>query len=218
MIALWILGVLALLVVAVLLLRVGVQLSFGDELHIVVRVGPVRTVLYPPKEKKEKTQKKKAEKKTEGAEKKAKEKLNITFSEVKSAFPVFFEALKKALGKIHRRMCVDPLRISVCFGGEDPSQVAQVYGWANTVMWTAMPQLERLVRIPDPHIHLEVDYNRFSTRAEGEVGVSFRVGDLISIALTLLVPALKWYLAWKKEKRLTAEQKVAAEETRKENS
>lgn len=218
MIALWILGILALLVAAVLLLRLGVQISFGPELHVAVRIGPVRMVLFPKEKEKKKAKKEIPEKKETSEKKKPKEKVKFTFDDVKSAFPILFEALKKALGKIRRRMRVDPLRISVCFGGEDPSKVAQMYGWANTVMWTAMPQLEQLIHIPHPHIHLEVDYNCFATRAEGEVGVSFRVGDLLSIGLTLLVPALKWYLAWKKEKQPTPAKKVKGEEKVKDNS
>ena len=218
MIALWILGILALLVAAVLLLRVGVRVSFGRELRVVVQVGPVRVVLLPKEKEKKKAKKETPKKKETSSKKKPKEKGKFTFDDVKSAFPVFFEALKKALGKIRRRMRVDPMEISVCFAGEDPAKVAQMYGWANTVMWTAMPQLEQLIHIPHPHIHLEVDYNRFTTQAEGNVGISFRVGDLLSIGLTLLVPALKWYLAWKKEKRPDGGKRVKAEENVKDNS
>ena len=96
-------------------------------------------------------------------------------------------------------MRVAPLRVSVIFGGDDPSRVAEMYGWANVTLWTAMPPLEELIHIVDPHIHLGVDYNRFSTEAEGEVGVRFRVIDLLIIALTFGIPALKWYLQWQKK-------------------
>ena len=62
-----------------------------------------------------------------------------------------------------------------------------------------MPPLEQLIHIPDPHIHLGVDYNSFRMTAEGRVGVKFRVGDLIIIGLTLAVPLLKWYLSWRRK-------------------
>lgn len=215
MLTLWILGILALLVVVILLLRVGVRISFGREMHITAKVGAVQIVILPKEKKAEKPKKKKqkAEKKKEPGVKKEKQKRKFTFEEVKSAAPVLFEALKKALGKIRRRMRVDPLKVSICFGGEDPSQVAQVYGWANTAMWTVMPQLERLIHIPHPYIHMEVDYNSFSTRAEGEVGISFRIGDLLGIAFALAIPMLKWYLAWQKSrKQAAAQQSMQAED------
>ena len=53
--------------------------------------------------------------------------------------------------------------------------------------------------VPYIHKHLEADYNRFSTHFEGEVGLSFRIGQLLRIAL-LLLPILRWYLQWQKEK------------------
>ena len=123
----------------------------------------------------------------------------FTFDDVRSAAPVLFETLQKALRKIRRRMRVDPLDISITFAGDDPAKVAEMYGWANTAMWTMMPPLEQLIHIPDPHIHLGVDYNSFRMTAEGRVGVKFRVGDLIIIGLTLAVPLLKWYLSWRRK-------------------
>ena len=110
-----------------------------------------------------------------------------------------FEALKKALGKIRRRMVVNPLNISITIAGDDPAKVAEMYGWAGTAVWTMMPQLERLLNIPDPHIHLGVDYDTSRIVAEGRVGVKLRVGDVIVIALTMALPVLKWYLAWRRK-------------------
>ena len=63
-------------------------------------------------------------------------------------------------------MRVDPLEASVIFGHSDPVKVAQMYGWANTAVWSMMPQLEELIHIPHPHIHLGVDYDAFTTKAE----------------------------------------------------
>ena len=195
MIALWILGIVLVLLAAVLLLRVGVQVAFGQELRVTAKIGPAAIVILPrpEKDKKPKKEKKKPEEKGE------KKKVKFTFDDFREAFPVLFEALKKTLGKIRKRMRVAPLRVSVIFGGDDPSRVAEMYGWANVTLWTAMPPLEELIHIVDPHIHLGVDYNRFSTEAEGEGGVRFRVIDLLIIALTFGIPALKWYLQWQKK-------------------
>ena len=200
------------------LLRVGVDVRFGDELRVAVKIGPAKITVLPQQEKKKKPKKEKPqkEKKTEKkpAEKKARKKSPFTFSDIRSAVPVLFEALTKALGKIRRRMRVDPLDICVIFAGDDPAKVAEMYGWANSAMWAMMPQMERLLQIPDPHIHLGVDYEQRTIAAEGRLGVSFRVGDLIVIALTLAIPALKWYLGWRKEVR-RREEAAKAETTKK---
>lgn len=201
MIGWWILGGIVLLLLAVWLLRVRVEIAFGQELRLTAQIGPKKLLLLPKPEKKEKPGKKKAKKPEQpaAAGKKEKKKFPFTFRDVRSALPVVFEALKKALGKIRRRMRVDPLDVSVIIGGSDPAKVAQMYGWAGTAVWSMMPQLEQLIHIPAPHIHLGVDYDSDRVRSEGRVGVRCRVGDLVVIVLTLAVPVLRWYMAWRKQ-------------------
>ena len=68
MTALWIVGILLLILLAVQLCRVGVRLTFGEETRVTARFGPVRVQLLPPKEKKppkkEKPKKKETKKPT----------------------------------------------------------------------------------------------------------------------------------------------------------
>ena len=138
----------------------------------------------------------------EGEEKKPakqREKLSLSFEDVRSALPYLWEGLKRALARTRRRMRIDPLRLSVVFAGEDPAAVAQTYGWASSAMWTLMPQLERLLKIPDPHIHLGTDFGAARTQIEGEAGVAFRIGDLLIIGLGFGIPLLKWLRKRKKE-------------------
>ena len=61
------------------------------------------------------------------------------------------------------------------------------------------------MRIPDPYIHLDVDYSAAETKAEGEVGLSFQIRDLFAIGFAFGIPVLKWLLRWKKEKKLREE-------------
>lgn len=206
------LGVLALLL-AIWLLRVGVQVAFGQELRLTLVVGPKKIVLLPKPDRKKKAKKKAPDKSVKPAEKKGekeKKKLPFTFDDVRSVAPVAFDALQKALGKTRRKMRVDPLTLSISFGGEDPVKVAQMYGWTNTAVWTMMPPLEQMLHIPNPHIHLETDYNSLRVKAEGRVGVKFRVGDLIVIGLTMALPLLRWYLDRRKKKPGQAEGKKEA--------
>ena len=202
MIGWYILGGIVLLLLVIWLLRVSVEIVFGQELRVTAQIGPKKLTLLPKPEKKEKPEKekkKKAEQPAAAEGKKEKKKFPFTFEDIRSALPVVFEALKKALGKIRRRMVVNPLDISITLAGNDPAKVAEMYGWAGTAVWTIMPQLEQLIHIPNPHIHLGVDYDTSRTVAEGRVGVKLRVGDVIVIALTLALPVLKWYLAWRRK-------------------
>ena len=198
-----ILGGVLLLLLAAALLRVSVEIAFGQALCVTARIGPKKLAILPKPDKPKKAKKAKKEEKKPapqqaGAQKKEK-KFPFTFDDIRAALPVVWETLQKALGKIRRRMVVEPLDVSIVFGGSDPVKVAEMYGWAGTAVWTMMPQLEQLIRIPHPHIHLGVDYNSFHIETEGRVGVKLRVGDLIAIVLTLAVPVLKWYWNWRKK-------------------
>ena len=64
-----------------------------------------------------------------------------------------------------------------------------------------MPELEELFHIPKPSICLSMDFDRAETWAEGTVGVSLRVCDLIAIALTLALPVGKWLLRCRRAHR-----------------
>ena len=211
--ALWILGILAVLILLLLLLRVGVHVRFGDELYVTAMAGPVRLQLVPKPEKKEpekpKKEKPPREKKEKPAEEKQK-KLELTPGDIRSALPAVWESLKRGLRKTRQRLRIDPMRLSVCFGGDDPAQTAETYGWANAAMWTMMPELEKLTNMPDPHVHLETDFNAPDTRVSGEVGLSFRIGDLLAIGFAFAGPALRWYKGFRKEK--SAQEKKAAKE------
>ena len=143
--------------------------------------------------------------------------LNLTFRDIRSALPALWESLKRGLRKTRQRLRIDPMHLSVCFGGDDPAQVAELYGWANTAMWTVMPEMERLTRMPDPHIHLETDFTASETHISGEVGLSFRIGDLLAIGFAFAGPALRWYRAFRKEKS-EQEKKAAREKKPPENT
>lgn len=214
MVALWILGILLALIVAALFLRVGVRIAFGNELRVTAVAGPVRIQIVPSPPKKPKKQKKHKEKKNPPEKQKAapreKRKLGLTPGDIRSALPYLWQSLKGALRKTRQRLRVDPLRLSLVLGGEpDPAASAETYGWLSAAVWTFMTQLEELMRIPDPYIHLDVDYSAAETRAEGEVGLSFQIRDLFAIGFAFGIPVLKWLLRWKKEKKLREEAQKA---------
>ena len=202
MVALWILGILLALILLVLFLRVGVRIAFGDELRVTAVAGPLRLQIVPRPQRKPKKEKKptgKSEKKPQEAPKE-KKKLGLTPGDIRSALPYLWQSLKGALRKTRQRLRVDPLRLSLVLGGEpDPAASAETYGWISAAVWTFMPRLEELMRIPDPYIHLDVDYSAAEPRAEGEVGLSFQIRDLFAIGFAFGIPVLKCLLRWRKE-------------------
>ena len=215
-----ILGVIAALIVVILCLRVSVTASFGDELHVTAQVGPVKLQVVPSPEKKPKKEKPKKEKAAETGKQPVKEKkklnLHLTAADIRAALSAVWRAIQGALRRAGRRIRIDPMRVSFVLGDENPANTAEWYGWVNAAVWTVMPWLEKTVHMPDPQVHMEMDFNAFETKVSGTVGISYRIGDLLAIGfaaagplLRFLLPFLKRQKAMKKE----AAKKAAEQET-----
>lgn len=207
-VALWIvLGILAFLFLLTLL-RVGVIVTFGTALTVTAHLGPFRMQLVPAKEKKPKTEKEKAKPEEKKKEKPAAAKNPVPkpdWKEIRSALPFFWRLLKKTLRRTRRRILISPMQLSFVFGGDDSVKISEWYGAANTLVWTYMPQLEELIHFRKPYIHLGTDFQAEKTKAEGTVGFSFLILDLLIIGLGAGIPALRWYQDFKKksDKKLT---------------
>ncbi len=212
--------VLAALITLLCLTRVGIRAEFGaEDLHVEAKIGPVSIQLFPPKEKKTKADKKKkaagkrasSEKKTAAAKKtpdgnSEKKKTKIAFADIKDAVRTLWPPLKRALGKTRRSIRVNPLRLSVTVGaGQDPAAGAKLYGQIHCGVWTGMPVLEQLLDIPNPRIHVGIDFDAPKTAAEGTAGVSIRIGAVLLIVLTVGIPALRWFLRFRKKKQNTTD-------------
>ena len=203
MTALWIVGILLLILLAVLCSRVGVQAAFGEETRVVARVGLIRVQILPAKEKKKpKKDKPKKEKKKPAA---AKEPWKPTFSAVWESLPELWRIVKKALAMTFRRVRIDPLRIFAHIGGDDPADTAMLYGKISAAMFSVMPLLQELTNMPDPQIHLEPELQGGETKVSGEVGVSFLVWDLTVMGFACGVPLMKWFLKLRKQPPKAAE-------------
>lgn len=209
MLGLWItLAVLLALAIFLWRLRLGLYVVFGrGQAAADLTIGPFRVRLVPSKETKKtpqetkKTGKPKKEPKdlAEAAKKIPKPKLE----DLQDAARTLWPAAKKALRRTRRGIRVDPLRLSATLGGaEDPAAAAELYGGLHALVWTGMPALEKLVVIRDPGIHLGIDFDAQETRAEGELGISIRLGTLIAVGTQLAVPAIGWLRRFMKRRRM----------------
>ena len=216
---LWI--VLGILIVLWLLsrLRLGAYAAFGEKLKIDVLIGPARVQVFPAESKKEKSPKRKKkaapEKKppTPDGEAEKKSRPKITLDDIKSAANALLPPLKRALARTRRSIRVKPLDLSIVVGGaDDPASAAELYGYIHMGVWTGMPVLEQLLVIPDPHIHVGIDFDAQNTTLEGEAGLTIRIGTLIAVAFGIGIPALKWFLQFQKKQKqpAVADEKQAA--------
>lgn len=208
MLFLKILAVLALLIALLCLLRLGVRASWGTETRVTAILGPVRLPLVPKKE--GKTGKEKPKKEKQKKEKPAKEKATKDRQplpkpgkeDIREALQLLLPALKRALRKLGRGIRIDPLCVSLVLGGKnDPADAAEKFGYLQAAVWAGMPQLQRWMHIPDPHIHTDVNFDAEKTEVSGEAAVTLRLGTLFAMGFALLIPALKWFLHYRKRHR-----------------
>lgn len=201
----WILGVLALLVVLLCRMRAGVLVALGEAVRVDVKVGWFRFQVVPGREKPSKKRgpkKGKAPSDSGGGEKKKSLFPKPSLADIRDAVRTLAPPLKKALGRTRRGIRVDPLCLSLVLGGQrDPASAAKLYGEINAAVWTGMPWLERLLDIPDPRIHTEVDFDAERTSAEGTAGVSVRIGTALAVGFGILLPALRWLLRYMRKHR-----------------
>lgn len=217
MVALYIILGIVLLFFLLSLLRLGVRAEFAGALEntrVTVIAGPARIQVLPKPDKSEKANKEKKEKRT--ATQKAQEKpgqkqkkIDLSPQDIRTLLPAAWEALKKGLRKTRQRLRIDPMELSAALpGAMDPAGAAELYGYINAGMWTVMPQLEKLTRIPDPRLHVEVDFDDERLKLNGRVGVTLQIRDLFAIGWAFAKPLLKWFMAMRK--RQSAAEKEAA--------
>lgn len=178
-------------------LRLGVRMAFGPGgASAEVKAGPLRVRLAPRPERPEakKTEKTgKTEKSGRDLTAATRKLPRPTAADLKDAWRTLGPPAKRALERTRRSIRVAPLRLSVTLGGaEEPADAAELYGLLSALVWTGMPVLERLADVPDPRIHTGIDFDAPQTQAEGELGLSVRLGTLIAVGLTLGLSALKW--------------------------
>ncbi len=202
MTALKIIGIILLIFLLLGFVRVGAHISFDGALRVRARVGVLWLAVYPRAPKK--TEDGRKEKKAEPEKpKKTRKGLSLpkpAIDELIDLLETALSALGDTARRFCRRLCVDPLELTVTFAG-DPARAAERYGKASAAMYALMPRLEACFHIPDPSLHLRLDYTAESTSVAGRIGVSLRVCDLLALAFTLAPPLFKWYLRFRRAHR-----------------
>ena len=203
---LWILGILAFLLVWLCLTRVGAQVTLsGGSTVVDVKFGLFHFRVFPGKQKPKASKEQDAEKTEKPKKKQEKQPLpKPTFSDIKDAVGTLWPPLKRALDRTRRGIRIHPLTVSLILGGaDDPAAAAEQYGYLQAAIWTGMPVLEKVLDIPDPRIHTDIDFDAPEPLIEGTVGVTARIGTLLGVGLSVAIPALRWFLRFRKRAKET---------------
>lgn len=207
MLWLWIIGAMVLLFLLFGLIRIGVRVRIDAIAAAWITVGPLKIQVAPSKPEKKKKEQKKPKKKKEkpqNGKNILKNLPKLSLEDIRSAMDTLGPPLKRALRRTRRSIRVDPLRGTVTIGGaDDPAAAAEWFGLAHAAVWTVMPAAEQLLAIPNPSIHIGLDFDVPKTKVTCEFGISIRIGTLIAVGFGTGIPALRWFLAWRKKKKTT---------------
>lgn len=207
MTVLWVLGILLCAVLILCQLRIGVQVVYqGGTVRVDVRLGPVSFPIVSPQERPQKAEAQPAEQSgAQSAERTGRTLPKIGLEDVRDAAAALWQPLKRALDRTRRGIRIDPFRISLILGGAaDPAETAERYGYLQAAIWTGMPVLERILQIPDPQIHTDIDFDAGNTVMEIRLRISARIGTLLGVAAGIAVPVIRWFLNVRKKQAKTA--------------
>lgn len=206
------LGFLA-LIFLLLLLPAGAWVRYSsDGLTLKVIYGPIRLQIVPKKKKAPKKEKPKKEKKPKAEKaKKPKKKAEPPKAPTETQVPKKGGSVKelleyvpiglKLLGAIERRLMLRNLVVLVKLAGDDPCDLALLYGKANAAIAAALPLLEAAFRIRKRDIQVFCDFTADSTEVYAELDIAACPLRLIAVVLRYGFQALKTYLKQQKTKK-----------------
>ena len=192
--ALWILLIIARLLTAFNLLRVGVDAEYdGEGLFLRLKAGPVKITIMPKKDKPEKPKKKKKEKQPKTEKSK----------ESPLTLPTLLKLVRPALeaaGSFRRKLSIDLLRLHARIGTGDPYNTAMTFAYLQSAVYGLQPLAERALNVKERDVWLTPDFTNDSIAAEGRLIGTIRIGQIVWIALVLGWKALRVILQQRKRK------------------
>lgn len=182
----------------ILLLPVGadacIQNSGG---YVKAKLGPIKIdlVSFP---RKDRPRKAKYEEEADKAQDERKERKRALKLEHGDILPVIKMGLR-ALGRFRRRLSVDLLEIEVVCGGNDPYNTAMSYGYISAAFGTLIPLAERVFKIADRKIKLDIDFDSGCFRYFARLIMTVQVWEILYIAFAFLFEFISYKIKKRKE-------------------
>ena len=211
-----ILGILVLLIVLILLIKVGIDLRYeNDIVRFSLKVAWMKLQLLPKKKKEPKEEKPKKEKKPK--EEKPKEEKPKEEKE-KKPFPLNLEEiidlLKAAvggLGSVSRKVAVDRFVLHwICPGSWDPYYMSWFFGVVNAILSSLAPMCIERYQCRDSSVWTDIDYAREDMKFEFCLVMTIRIGQVLGAGLKTAVAIIDILLRSRRRRKREARQEKKA--------
>lgn len=178
---LWItVGAISAAVFLLLLLRVGADIEYGEQLVLRLRAGPVRYTLIPgkkrPSEKKRKARP--AEKEKPAAD---------IFRQVKTYFPLALETA----GRFRKKLRIDLLVLECTVRGSDPAEAGILFGAVSALLGMSIPALENTFDLRSRRLIARLDFTPGKPSVYAHAVFSLAVWQGLSLGLGFFFGYLK---------------------------
>ena len=196
MVALIILGIIALIITIIMLVPIGADIAYeGGELRVSAKAAGVLFQIFPKNPEDEskphkgkKPKKEKKPEKTENGEKKPGKKINLDFT-----FDEIMTLLKKVLngfGILGKKFRVDRFLLDYTAAGDDPYQTAVVFGNVNAALNILAPICAQRFDVNDLYVRTDVDFTSEKTVLDFGIALTIRIGAIFRMVFAILFGAL----------------------------
>ena len=189
-------------ILLVLLAMMPVRIIIGYSMQVVslrLRVGLVTFPILPRKTKKNKRVKdenkikKSTAKKDDQSEKKQKR-------TIKEYLPILRVVLD-LLVRLHSKLVMKQLKLRLVLSGDDPCDLAVLYGRTQAAAAILLGQIESVFNIKKRDVRIECDFAAETTLLEGFADISVKFGKLLYLAVKYGTTILREYLTLLKNKK-----------------
>lgn len=197
MLALKIIGIIVAIIVLIMLIPIGADISYIDkQFGLSAKVCGVLLQLFPKqeidetapqKEKKPKKEKKKKPEPTEG-EPKPKKKLSLSFS--KDEILSLVKKVLKRFGRFGRKFKVDRFLLHYMAAGDDPYDTAVTFGYVNAALSSLAPLCRERFDVKDCDVWTDIDFTREKMEIDFAVAFSIRIGAIFGLIFGIAFSAL----------------------------
>ena len=198
------LGIILVLLILLLILPVGADVSYDGELRVRLKIGPLKFTLIPSKPKKERPPKAKKQKKPslrKIEKQRAKKKLKLTVQDILDLVRIGLQAL----GRFRRSLSIDLFRLHILVAADDPYDAVMRYGALNAGLGALSPAAHEALKFRREDVRTDVEVQGAEGSLELQIIATLQIWEILRIALCGGFSFLSWYLNLKKAEKARTE-------------
>lgn len=199
MLALKIVGIIALIILLICLIPIGADISFiDDRLKISAKAAGKLIQIFPRKKKKdEKPGEEKAEESKEKKNKKEKKgsggSKGLSLHISKEEIGHLLKRIGYKFGRFNRSFRADRFLLHYIAGGRDPYRVAMKFAYVNAVLSAALPAADQSLKCKDLDVWTDVDFTRDWSQIDFACCIVIRIGAF-PVLIFGIINSVLWML------------------------